>query len=92
MPGAWLSAVESGSGESAREAYSTDEMLEERLLMGLRLTEGVDIGENSADLEDKISNINGLSGFPLITIDGTQLRLTPEGRPLLNSVLKELLA
>ncbi|MRX49876.1 coproporphyrinogen III oxidase [Paracoccus sp. S-4012] len=93
-PGAWLAAVEaSGSGESLREAVPRDEAAVEYLLMGLRLTEGVELARLDAlgwhMPEAKIVELEGLG---LVARMGGQLRTTAAGRPVLNAILRELAA
>ncbi|WP_110814155.1 radical SAM family heme chaperone HemW [Pseudoroseicyclus aestuarii] len=90
-PGAWLAAVEGqGHGESAREALTAEARDEELLLMGLRMSEGVDLGR-LGPLRDKLSNINDLEDDGLIRLTGERLQVTPTGRPVLNGVLRALL-
>lgn len=93
VPGAWLAAAEAGRGEVARERLSTDEQRAEFLLMGLRLVEGVDWGRlKRFGVEDIRSNINDLVEMGRVEIAGGRLRATPEGRPVLNAVLRAILA
>ena len=92
-PGAWLAAAEAGRGEVARERLSTDEQRAEFLLMGLRLVEGVDWGRlERFGVEDIHSNINDLVEMGRVEIADGRLRATPEGRPVLNAVLRAILA
>ena len=90
MPLTWLLAAEQGSGERDRAATDAND-LEERLLMGLRLSEGIAVPK-SAISQEKMIYINSLTDSNLLTWDRDHLKLTREGRPLLNSVLRELLA
>lgn len=94
-PGAWLERVEAlGNGETLRVALRRGEQATEMLLMGLRLGEGIDMARFAA-----------LSGTPLreaalvrlieigmVEINGSRLRTTRTGRPVLNAILRELLA
>jgi len=58
-------------------------------MMGLRLRDGIVLGE----VNSLISNqINVLSDSGLIDSADGVLKLTPRGRPLLNAVLRQLLA
>ena len=91
-PTGWLDAVDRGSGEAHRRAIPKGEVREERLMMGLRLSSGVDMGREIEDLIFKFNYINELTDFQLLETRGDRIRLTPEGRPLLNAVLRELLA
>ena len=86
-PAEWLSNVASGSSVEITEEMTDAEVLEERLMMGLRLVDGIECDVS----HEVINKINSLSEFPLLETHGEKLRLTPEGRPLLNAVLRELL-
>jgi oxygen-independent coproporphyrinogen-3 oxidase len=91
-PGRWLQAVEQGgSGESGREVLSEVEAAEERLMMGLRLGDGVEMGRLGA-LADLEARAVELAGMGLVAIGDGRLRTTAAGRPVLNAVLRELLA
>lgn len=91
-PGRWLEAVErEGSGDSAREALTDVEAAEERLLMGLRLSEGVDMA--------RLSALGGLPGRAarlaedgVVALAEGRISATARGRPVLNAVLSALLA
>jgi putative oxygen-independent coproporphyrinogen III oxidase len=96
-PEAWLSATETaGTGTEEVAAIDRDSTIEEMLMMGLRLTEGVArtrlehaagrdaeglFGENLAPLVE--------GGF--LTLDGDRLVATTAGRQRLNAVLTALL-
>ena len=92
-PMGWLAQVQKqGHGESARVALSIEDQRSELLLMGMRLHEGV--------LLDRISNVNsddfqrkikGLTDLGMVSIADDRLRLTANGRPVLNAVLRALL-
>lgn len=85
-PGEWLKSVEDlNSGESEREPLSLGEQKDEFLLMGLRMSEGVDL--SVFDFSDKYNEINDLSEMGLVDKKDDTLRVTPQGRPLLNSIL-----
>lgn len=89
-PGAWLAQVEQAqTGENPRHALNPADILEERLMMGLRLVEGITMPE--AWLEKKSRVINDLSRSGLIVQSNRVIRATDAGRPLLNAVLSELL-
>ncbi len=93
-PGEWLAQVEStGAGELPREALSADDQLTEFLLMGLRLTEGVDLRRlGAAENPDLAANIARLEDDGWLEQDDLRLRVSPKGRPLLNAVLRTLLS
>ena len=89
-PNAWLSAVAERSGQETRTRLSPEEQEEERVMMGLRLTDGIAV--EPAMYLNKVNRINSLADTQLLELADNRLRLTPEGRPLLNAVLRELLA
>ena len=87
-PKEWLTAVQSGVAPDVCGELTDEETNEEALMMGLRLAEGV----KAIELCDKVNKINYLSENPVLEARNGRLRLTPNGRPLLNAVLRELLA
>jgi putative oxygen-independent coproporphyrinogen III oxidase len=92
-PGAWLSAVETRrSGDALTEILTPQETADEYAMMGLRLTEGISWPRFLA-MGGKVppGNVDGLISFGLITREGDALRTTPQGRLLLNEVLRRLL-
>jgi oxygen-independent coproporphyrinogen-3 oxidase len=92
-PAGWLAQVrKTGNGDSAREALSPDDQFAEFLLMGMRLREGVDISRYPQLRErDYINKINRLVDLGMVAYSADVLRLTPQGYPVLNAVLRELL-
>ena len=92
-PLAWLAQVEkSGNGESLRERLGHADHLAEALLMGLRLTEGVDLQRFSSLIGPNLySNISALTDMGMVELLDGQLRATGLGRPVLNAVLRQLL-
>ena len=93
-PLAWLTQVErTGRGESLRESLGPEDQLAEVLLMGLRLSEGVDLLRFTAlPIERLMNNIKALSEIGMVEIDHGRLGATSLGRPVLNAVLRQLLA
>ena len=93
-PGEWLSQVEQhGSGESLRAALSREDHLAERLMMGLRLTEGIDMaGLENLGISNYYNNINDLIDICMVETENGMLRATGAGRPVLNAVLRRILA
>jgi oxygen-independent coproporphyrinogen-3 oxidase len=92
-PEAWATRVaENADGLDRWEELSNEEQGTEALLMGLRLTEGVEI----APIEKRLGRL--LKRFPALEIQGLvasaagRLRATPRGRLVLNAVLKQLVA
>ena len=93
-PAAWLAQVnKAGAGESGRASLTRDDQMAEFLLMGLRLTEGISMKRLGA-LSDRniVNKINALSEIYMVEQVDERLRLTRQGRPVLNAVLRELLA
>jgi oxygen-independent coproporphyrinogen-3 oxidase len=91
-PGKWLQMVgRDGSGETVREALTALEAAEERLMMGLRLAEGVELARLGA-LEGLGARVTALEELGLMEVAEGRLRTTSAGRPVLNGVLRELLA
>nr|WP_246212578.1 radical SAM family heme chaperone HemW [Marivivens donghaensis] len=93
MPNTWLEAVEQrGNGENVSDTLNQIDQLHEFLLMGLRVADGVDLNRLSHFGGDALQpNISRLENMGFLTHEKGRLRLTSEGRPLLNAVLRELL-
>ncbi|MEI6559372.1 MAG: radical SAM family heme chaperone HemW [Rhodospirillaceae bacterium] len=98
-PAAWLAAVEAGGdGGRPAESLSPPERLTERLLMGLRLTAGVDRaslrGEFGRDLETLLPPraLGRLIAGGFLSLDAQTLAATPAGRQRLDAVLAALTA
>ena len=95
-PDGWLKRVESiGDGIVAHESLTSVEMGDEFLLMGLRLTEGIDPAQYQALAgmplnPDRVTSLieDGLvaSGQP------DRLRVTPAGFPVLDAIVARLAA
>lgn len=87
----WLKAVASAGGESIREALSDSDAHDERVMMGLRLVEGIPaIWVTEAG--NKLIKINGLGDYPLLQQSAGRITVLDAGRPILNAVIRELLA
>lgn len=93
-PGAWLDAVERlGSGEVLREAIPKPEQATEYLMMGLRLREGVSLARLAAmGWAAPEAELAELEALGMITRHDGQLQTTATGRPVLNAILRKLLA
>ncbi len=92
-PTAWLRAVETtGTGETLREGLDPVAQATERVLMGLRIAEGVTLDDllpvRSEFFNSKIIELQGMG---LIAPDPERLRVTDRGRPLINAILRDLL-
>ena len=96
-PENFLAAVErNGHGLSEEELLTSDEAALEALVMGLRLSEGID----PTALADRLildrivddAAVDRLEGHGLLERDGTVIRTTQSGRLLLDSILAEIAA
>ncbi|NQZ72166.1 MAG: hypothetical protein HRT60_03775 [Dinoroseobacter sp.] len=94
QPGAWLSAVSRETApEQPRERLSKTDRAEEMLMMGLRLTSGVDLSRIER-LRGRAVSPEKLHSFQydrLLELAGNQLRTTASGRLVLNAILRDLL-
>ena len=96
-PENWLAAVtEQSHGIAEERVLDHREQASEALLMGLRLTEGVDLADISArfgvpipDLvvAERLALYNSLG---LVAASGNRLIVSPAGMPLLDALLGEL--
>lgn len=95
MPAAWLDRVEkAGSGEMPRVPVPPEEQALEYLMMGLRLSEGIDLVRyrHLAGVDLPADAVARLTDLGLVeTVDG-RLRTTRHGRPVLNGILRDLAA
>ena len=94
-PLSWIKSVEQNTtGETSTSPLSREEQGAEFLLMGLRLSEGVSPSRyteiSGLTLPEKA--ISHLTDLELIDADDDKLAVTPKGRPLINGILRELLA
>ena len=94
-PENWLAAIDrNGSGLQLEEPLAPRTRAVEALVMGLRLTDGVDLDRIAAatglaQLVDPVAE-RRLAGMGLLRRDGTRLALTERGMPLLDAVLTDL--
>jgi oxygen-independent coproporphyrinogen-3 oxidase len=98
-PENWLSAVaRAGHGIAEESALDGREKMDEAMLMGLRLREGVDLQVidqlGSGSLSDLLNEtaIGRLERAGLLAREASILRATPAGILLLDSLLREILA
>ncbi len=92
-PDHWLQQVNSlGHGELPRSEVPRDEQAMEYLMMGLRLSEGIDLQRYQDLAEDPLdrARILELEEQGLLAQSGTRLRATRQGRPVLNALLRSL--
>ncbi len=93
-PTAWLRAVAAGSGESAVSQLSPQDQASEYLMMGIRLSEGLDIDRYARIAETPLpaAQMGYLEDLGMIQVSGNRLTVTEQGRPVLNAIIRELLA
>jgi oxygen-independent coproporphyrinogen-3 oxidase len=98
-PENWLSAVaRDGHGLAEQRALSANEQASEALLMGLRLGEGVDLAMLAARLGlppavlINAAKARFYGDLGLVSQTGDRLMVTPDGMPLLDGLLGELVA
>jgi oxygen-independent coproporphyrinogen-3 oxidase len=98
-PEAWLEAVErTGHGTAETSTVEGQDLVEEALMMGLRLADGIDRATfASVTGVDPVAAIDAARLEPLVRagfleVDATHLRATSEGRQRLNALLERLVA
>lgn len=94
-PENWLAAVDrNGNGLQLEEPLEPRTRAVEALVMGLRLTEGVDLDRIAAatGLERLVDPVaeERLAGLELLRRNGARLALTERGMPLLDAILTDL--
>lgn len=87
-PEAWLAAVESGTGIRSTEPLSPQDVADERLIMGLRLSEGLYLDDVSEILD--WAKLEQLHSESLIWRDAKRIGATQQGRPVLNYLISQL--
>jgi len=96
-PENWIEAVSrNGHGIEQEDALAPSERAIEAMLMGLRLAEGIDLdriaslGERPIDELADEPAIERLAAQGLLEQDGTCLRATDAGMPVLNAILGDI--
>lgn len=92
MPAAWLERSQTAIGEKVRNPLSPIDQANEYLMMGLRITDGIS-RRRIEQLAGKPFDADALSSMidlGFIEAHRDQLRASPRGRLLLNSVIAEL--
>lgn len=92
-PALWLGMVQSGKApELPRSALTAEEHSLEYLLMSLRLSEGLDLARYQAISGAALNaqKIHELSDIGMVEMAGGRLCATPNGRMVLNAVLRDL--
>ncbi|MEI4234301.1 radical SAM family heme chaperone HemW [Roseovarius sp. D22-M7] len=93
LPGRWLTAAESGATESARTPLAGVEQAGEYLLMGLRVTDGIDMTRLAEMAGQPLDTaiVEHLSDIGMVERRGERLVATRAGRKVLNSIISALL-
>ncbi|MEW5962122.1 MAG: radical SAM family heme chaperone HemW [Pseudomonadota bacterium] len=94
-PEAWLAQVEQrGHGLASSSVLSRAEIADEMLVMGLRISEGLDLARLAglAGVTPAAETLRHLASLGLLTesADGRRLVATPRGRMVLDAVIREL--
>ncbi|TRD22780.1 radical SAM family heme chaperone HemW [Palleronia caenipelagi] len=87
IPAKWIAQIESGDAPDIQTAMKSSEILEERIMMGLRLSEGIP----ASLLKDYFRKLNSLTDLELVEVTENHVRATSTGRPLLNAILRDIL-
>jgi putative oxygen-independent coproporphyrinogen III oxidase len=91
--GAYAGGVEAGTPWSEHEALDTRAAAEERVLLGLRTAEGVAVADLSVlDRTPEAEPLAGLTADGFLEIRDGRVIATAAGRPVLDGVLRALLA
>ena len=88
QPEKWLTAVASGNGIREEHALTLLDVEDERLIMGLRLSEGLLIDDLQQVLDE--NRLNDLEEDGLIWRDADRIGATKIGRPVLNYLIAQL--
>lgn len=94
-PGDWLTRVEAGrTGEGPRDFVPGCERALEYLIMGLRLSEGIDLlrYQEIAEIPLNAAKINDLVELGVLRRSVNNIHATAKGRMVLNAVIRELAA
>lgn len=92
-PAIWLNAATHGSGEKERSALSPSDQASEYLMMGLRVTEGLDVDRYHSLSGARLpqDRLDYLTEIGMIKLNGGKVAPTRNGRAVLNAVIRELL-
>ena len=94
QPGKWLAGVEASEKVEDQSAIGGQDQADEYLMMGLRLTDGIDARRYKAMSGNDLSanTLTRLEEIGMIVQDRHYIRATAGGRMVLNAVIKELLS
>ena len=92
-PETWLNAVEKRrDGTSEKRAIDASEQLGELLLMGLRVTEGIDVQRLvGLGWDPKSPDVQSMLHDGFLELTDQSIRATPKGRPVLNAIIERML-
>ena len=92
-PERWLTSVEKGNAEKRAIPLSQQDQAAEYLLMGLRITDGIDADRFAAlsGVPLNPETVAHLQEIGMVETGGTALRATRQGRAVLNAVIRDLL-
>ncbi|NOC45785.1 radical SAM family heme chaperone HemW [Ruegeria sp. HKCCD7559] len=92
-PQRWLDAANQGNGEKNRSALPLEDQANEYLMMGMRITEGLDMDRWQALSGRSLPSeaIDHLTDINMVRRSNGRLIATSDGRAVLNAVIRELL-
>ena len=93
QPDKWLREVERGAPDKLQTPLAPEEQADEYLMMGLRLTDGIDLTRYAAMRGAPLCEvaISELAELGLVEVIDTRLRTTLRGRMVLNAIIERLL-
>ena len=90
---AYVAGVAAGAPWSERDAQSARDAAEEKILLGLRTVEGVALADLAAlGRTEATEPLAGLIADGFLAVDAGRVRASSTGRPVLDGVLRALLA
>ncbi|WP_209834373.1 radical SAM family heme chaperone HemW [Ruegeria sp. HKCCE3926] len=92
-PQRWLNAANQGNGEKNRSALPLEDQANEYLMMGMRISEGLDMDRWQALSGRSLPSeaIDHLTDINMVQRSNGRLIATSDGRAVLNAVIRELL-
>ncbi|NOC84676.1 radical SAM family heme chaperone HemW [Ruegeria sp. HKCCD6428] len=92
-PQRWLDAANQGNGEKNRSALPLEDQANEYLMMGMRITEGLDMDrwQSLSGRSLPSETIDHLTDINMVRRSNGRLIATSDGRAVLNAVIRELL-
>ncbi|MEL6993296.1 MAG: radical SAM family heme chaperone HemW [Pseudomonadota bacterium] len=92
-PEKWLASAKQGNGDKHKTAIAPLDQAAEYLMMGLRIAEGIDLSRYAGLAGEPLDNeaITYLKDINMIELRENRLTASENGRPVLNSLIQELL-